>query len=96
MKKLVIYMIVSDESLRTKVGVSSNPTTRLATMQTGSPERLNLVWTSPYMDAALARSVEADVHTGLEPWRVHGEWYDRGCHHCHDFIDDALAARCAR
>lgn len=97
MKRLAIYMIVSDETLRTKVGVSSNPASRLATMQTGSPEKLSLVWSTDYMDATFARLVEAEVHSLLAPWRAHGEWFDLGCHHCHyvidSCIDDARAAQ---
>jgi hypothetical protein len=57
-----------------KIGVSSNPSARLAQLQTSSPFKLSIAYV-----AALrcdGRTVEAEAHRRLAGYRQNGEWFD--------------------
>jgi hypothetical protein len=58
-----------------KIGVSANVKSRLATLQTASPYRLQLneAWAAP--SRALAAGLERTLHTELDRFRVCGEWF---------------------
>lgn len=62
------YFIVEGTS-RVKIGVSSNPLRRLATLQTGNSFRLELVCT-------LHGNREKELHTQFARYRVDGEWFN--------------------
>jgi Meiotically up-regulated gene 113 len=59
-----------------KVGIADNVDRRLATLQTGHPNKLELVrvFTLPNRHAALA--VEREAHRRLDRHRVGGEWFN--------------------
>lgn len=68
-----IYVIGCDEVRVVKIGISSNPQSRLATMQTGSPVVLRLLWKTPG-----SLDMEQDLHEYFHTYRKHGEWFDFG------------------
>jgi hypothetical protein len=68
-----IYVIGCDEVRLVKIGVSSNLQSRLATMQTGSPVVLRVLWKMPG-----SIDVEQDLHACFRVYRKHGEWFDFG------------------
>lgn len=69
---MFVYVIGSDAGPH-KVGISSNPVTRLASLQTAHHERLTLHFT---LDCADAAAVERYTHAALRAHRLSGEWFD--------------------
>lgn len=68
----VVYFARAEESRRVKIGfTATEPSARLASLQTGSPERLRLV-------AVVPGSIELErcLHDLLRASRLHGEWFD--------------------
>lgn len=57
-----------------KVGFSVNPANRRSSLQSGSTERLRLIWSAEFGGAA--PSIEATTKDLLKPWRISGEWFD--------------------
>lgn len=53
-----------------KIGISKNPWARLAELQTGNPEKLQVVAT-----VKTDRSSEVEIHDILKDARVNGEWF---------------------
>jgi hypothetical protein len=67
-----IYIIRNDHGML-KIGVSTNPSARLAQLRTASAVPLTIAYI-----AALrcdGRTVEAEVHRGLADCRQNGEWF---------------------
>lgn len=67
----VVYFVRAEESQRVKIGfTATEPAARVASLQTGSPERLRLV-------AAVPGSLELEraLHELLRGSRIHGEWF---------------------
>jgi hypothetical protein len=58
-----------------KIGLSINPTARKSTLQSATPDRLELIWSGEFDDAP---GVEGRAKTLLKPWRISGEWFDAG------------------
>jgi|TARA_R110000824_G_scaffold188467_1_gene369788 hypothetical protein len=54
---------------RVKVGKSGNPISRLASLQSGNPDRLQII-------ALAGRDIEFELHRYLWRKRIHGEWFD--------------------
>ena len=69
--RTAIYIIDTDRGV-CKVGISNNPTERLANLQTASPFRLRLVYAAIHSDAA---RLEAMVHHALRERLAYGEWF---------------------
>jgi hypothetical protein len=68
-----LYVIADSEGLH-KVGISNDPSHRLAQLQTGSPRLLRLVYqTKP---AAQAIDIESAAHRILKRYATHGEWFN--------------------
>jgi hypothetical protein len=67
-----IYVIRGDHGL-IKIGVSVNPSARLAQLRTASPSALSFV----YMGALRSNgyAVEGEVHRTLANYRQNGEWF---------------------
>lgn len=63
------YLIKAEGSPLVKIGFASNPKKRLASLQTGQPMTLSLLWSTPgnYEDA---------LHEAFADRRVRGEWFD--------------------
>lgn len=68
----LVYFIASEKAI--KIGYTTrSPGERLAALQTGSPEPLEVL-------AVLAPASLADeraIHRALAAHRLHGEWFDR-------------------
>jgi len=67
-----IYVILGEHDL-VKIGISNDPTSRLANLQTASPFRLRLVFTAPAYGHAYR--IEQMAHTILGRQRASGEWF---------------------
>lgn len=59
-----------------KVGVTSNLKSRLSTIQTAAPAKIELAFDFGIPDRAYAEKLERELHKVLANWRVHGEWFD--------------------
>lgn len=57
-----------------KIGFSNNPAARLASLQTGSPFPISIVWQEFAGDRAF--DIEQQAHAILAPHRMAGEWFD--------------------
>jgi predicted RNase H-like HicB family nuclease len=68
---MFIYVVESIGAI--KVGITSNLSSRLASLQTGSPHRLKLVYSKEIGDKA--PSVERKTHFLLGQSRMSGEWF---------------------
>lgn len=61
-----------------KVGVTSNPGSRLSTIQTSCPYFIEIACVFPMPDRETALTVERGFHTVLKKHAVNGEWFDFG------------------
>jgi hypothetical protein len=70
-----VYVMQCSETSVIKIGISCDPSTRLATIQTGYPFKLNIVRVinSRKMTAA---KLESSLHKALDDFRLNGEWFD--------------------
>lgn len=68
------YLIGADGMNLVKIGRAKNPHTRLAALQVGSPAKLKL------LASALHGQNERLLHMMFEPWRRHGEWFEKNEH----------------
>lgn len=67
-----VYVIGSAQG-RVKIGMSTDPVARLATLQTASPDRLWLALAAPAYGNAYA--IEQEAHAILAAHRLAGEWF---------------------
>lgn len=72
-----VYCIqaVIDGTTCVKVGKAKDPQHRMASLQTGSPVRLELLCVIPCASNAHALRVEAKAHEVLSAHHRHGEWF---------------------
>jgi len=75
MAEQLVYVVRATESGRIKIGIAENPVKRLAMLQVGSPEYLELIGT-----AAGGRSLEVRLHAELHRDRLYGEWFEFSDH----------------
>lgn len=67
-----IYYIRCSETNFIKIGYTrGNPMARMASLQTGTPSKLNLMAVHPG-----SMEMERKIHEKLAPHRVRGEWFD--------------------
>ncbi len=68
-----IYVIRGDHGLL-KIGISTNPSARIAQLRTASPFPLDF----EYIGAmnGFGENVEREAHATLEKYRTNGEWFD--------------------
>lgn len=66
-----VYFIATRYSRMIKIGLARNPQGRLASLQTASPEPLDLLKVLP----GVGREGEARLHERLDGSRSHGEWF---------------------
>jgi hypothetical protein len=59
-----------------KVGISSNPLSRMQSVQTGSPSRLVMVSRYCFWKRTHAHRVEQCFHRTCANYRLEGEWFD--------------------
>lgn len=87
----VVYFIVSRQLNLVKIGTTTDVDRRIATMQTGSPSRLELLGTI-LGDA----ETESYLHIMFAEYRAHGEWFHYSeeiqgyiDHECNRQLEDA-------
>jgi hypothetical protein len=68
-----VYFIRGEQTGLIKIGVANNPSQRLANLQTGSPDRLELLGCTPGSSWG-----ELRLHTRFAHLRQHGEWFTPG------------------
>ncbi len=73
--RYTIYLIGGDESA-IKIGYAANVKKRLASLQTGSPHELIVLWEFTGLTEAEARKIERAAHKALADKRLKGEWFD--------------------
>lgn len=86
---MFVYVIsLSDDIDRgpVKVGVSDDPATRLAQLQTGSAVKLHLVETYVGDDRGIALAVERVFHWAHAKQRLEGEWFDVSAYHAWSYL----------
>lgn len=76
-----VYFIQAGEGGPVKIGTALNPTTRVASLQTGHHAELRLLRT-----ASGRRDIEARLHERFRHIHVRGEWY-RWCDELRQFIE---------
>jgi hypothetical protein len=59
-----------------KVGMATDPFKRLASLQSGNPNRLCIWRTFPTPDREIARAIERGFHHVQRKKRLSGEWFD--------------------
>jgi T5orf172 domain len=69
-----LYVLHSTRSTRFKIGISANPSGRVRQLQTGSADRLEIVWFGEIEHAA----AESFAHNAMQQHHIHGEWFDLG------------------
>ena len=69
-----VYVIRGDHN-RCKIGISSNPTARLAQLRTASPFPLSFAFVG-VTDHTDGSAIEREAHALLDRFRVEGEWFD--------------------
>ena len=70
-----VYFVRSVESHRIKIGIAADPIRRMALMQVGSPEQLELIGV-----VTGGRKLELHLHAELRHDRLHGEWFECSDH----------------
>ncbi|MFE7116605.1 GIY-YIG nuclease family protein [Streptomyces sp. NPDC057654] len=68
-----VYVIGAAGSTRVKIGTSTSPEKRLKELQTGNPDRLEVLWHTPG-----GRELENLLHQAFAGHRAEGEWFDFG------------------
>jgi hypothetical protein len=68
-----IYVIQADNGML-KIGISSNPSARLAQLRTASPSALSFAYIAALRSDG--RAVEAEAHRTLAGYRQNGEWFN--------------------
>ena len=72
-----VYGIRSDEAI--KIGVSTNPESRLSSLQTGNAEKLWIAFLAGPFPKSDAERYERSLHDCLEDYRLEGEWFRQEC-----------------
>ncbi|TQV87361.1 GIY-YIG nuclease family protein [Aliikangiella coralliicola] len=67
-----LYLIYCEEPKSIKIGISTNPLSRLSNLNTGSPSQLHLVFYSKL----LGKVAEENLHQKLDCHRRSGEWFN--------------------
>lgn len=74
-----VYIIATERMGRTlgpcKCGITSAPEARVASLQTGNPNRIKLSAFLGPMSRASAAAVEAEMHHAYRQYRMRGEWF---------------------
>lgn len=76
-----VYLIRAATLGHLKIGKADDVARRLATLQTGCPDLLEVISTVRFVRPSLAESrraaqvVERDLHSRFEPFHLRGEWF---------------------
>jgi predicted GIY-YIG superfamily endonuclease len=74
MKPAYVYVIGREQG-PVKIGIASNPWSRLTELQTGCPFRLNLLHARRVSSRDIAIAYERNVHETYAECRLMGEWF---------------------
>jgi hypothetical protein len=69
-----LYVLHAGRGARFKIGISAKPPERVRHLQTGSAEKLEIVWSGEIDDVA----AEKLAHNAMQQRHCHGEWFDLG------------------
>lgn len=69
-----------------KIGVSRSPTSRLASVQTGSHVDLTLHYTVEYSSRHLAMWMERVMHASLDAYKIRSEWFRASPKRAYDLL----------
>ena len=72
--EVYVYAIRESETGRIKLGISKDPMARMAQLQTGNSQRLQLV---AYRKANQGLKDERNLHRKADEYHVRGEWFNR-------------------
>lgn len=61
-----------------KIGVSDDPQSRCATLQTGTSKRLRIIAQFPFESRSEAFAMEHALHSAYAHLRTNGEWFKPG------------------
>lgn len=70
-----VYLIQCAGTEYYKIGFAFNPNSRLSSLQTGSPHKLNLVLSHWTPDRTYAKMTEEGLHRVFKKWHVDLEWF---------------------
>lgn len=70
---MFVYLIKSSETGYYKIGYSANPNQRLKQLQTGCPDKLDIIHT---FESVRAKKLELALHNSFSYARKHNEWFD--------------------
>lgn len=76
-KRYMFLYIIGTDGNRQKIGFSRDVGRRLATLQTGNPEKLKIHHFEPVPEKRV-RMLERKLHRELGYKRLKGEWFDMG------------------
>lgn len=65
------YAITAGPEFPVKIGKAQNVNGRLSSLQTGSPQKLKVIWSAPG-----GHALESHLHDTFEDRRIRGEWFD--------------------
>jgi len=68
-----LYVVRGDHNM-SKIGVTTNPTARLASLRTGSAFPIDYAWLG--ITPGSGYDIEQEAHRVLEQYRCSGEWFD--------------------
>jgi len=83
-----VYLVRAVGSNMCKIGISSNPSMRLRSMQVGSPLKLAICRTHPCENSAETEKV---LHKAFEEYYSHGEWFKLGSNKAIELFDQIVA-----
>lgn len=78
MSQTASVYVIADDAGHLKIGISSNPSSRLASFETGNPHNLRLAYLHGPHDRAEASRIERNAHSLLREDNVRNEWFRCG------------------
>lgn len=76
MQEHYLYFIQQGEKGPVKIGITNNIESRLSSIQTGNPQKLNVLFFLPYETKNFAAKDEAYLHCLFSHLNLSGEWFD--------------------
>ncbi len=83
-------MIAETEDGPCKVGISDDPSKRLASLQIGNPRRLSIFSLFGGYTRREAKDLEGWVHSALYLSHIRGEWFDANADEIESIIDKVI------
>ncbi len=74
------FLYAASNGSHVKIGMSSSVESRVKTLQTASPVKLELLWQCyAGEDDKEAKRQERKLHTALRKYKIRSEWFSRDC-----------------